>query len=34
MRSAIAAAGIDESGMAPYVKALATLADSKMIARV
>ncbi|MDI9897128.1 mycofactocin biosynthesis chaperone MftB [Rhodococcus sp. IEGM 1381] len=31
MRAAIAAAGITESGSAPYVKALATLADSKMI---
>ncbi|WP_072803354.1 mycofactocin biosynthesis chaperone MftB [Rhodococcoides yunnanense] len=34
MRSAIAAAGIDESGMALYVKALATLADSRMIHRL
>nr|WP_296765957.1 mycofactocin biosynthesis chaperone MftB [Rhodococcus sp. (in: high G+C Gram-positive bacteria)] len=34
MRSAIAAAGIDEAGMKPYVKALATLADSKMIAQL
>ncbi|MBY4275001.1 mycofactocin biosynthesis chaperone MftB [Rhodococcus fascians] len=31
MRSAIAAAGIDESASAPYVKAFAVLADSKMI---
>ncbi len=31
MRSAIEAAGITESGMAPYTKALAMLADSKMI---
>ncbi|RRQ28528.1 mycofactocin biosynthesis chaperone MftB [Rhodococcus sp. Eu-32] len=34
MRSAIEAAGIPESGRAPYVKALATLADSHMIATV
>ena len=34
MRSAIAAAGIDESKMAPYTKALATLADSKMITQL
>ncbi len=33
MRSAIAAAGITEAGSAAYVKALATLADSKMITR-
>ena len=33
MRSAIAAAGIADSGSAPYVKALATLAHSKMITR-
>ncbi|SNT41531.1 mycofactocin biosynthesis chaperone MftB [Rhodococcoides kyotonense] len=31
MRSALEAAGISESGQAPYVKALATLADSRMI---
>ena len=29
----IAAAGIDESASAPYVKALATLAESNMITR-
>nr|WP_314142315.1 mycofactocin biosynthesis chaperone MftB [uncultured Rhodococcus sp.] len=33
MRSAIAAAGIAESQSAPYVNALATLADSSMITR-
>ncbi|WP_415974000.1 mycofactocin biosynthesis chaperone MftB [Rhodococcus sp. 077-4] len=33
MRSAIAAAGITESASAPYVGALATLADSNMITR-
>ena len=33
MRSAIAAAGIDESASAPYVKALAMLAESTMISR-
>ncbi|MDZ7932130.1 MAG: mycofactocin biosynthesis chaperone MftB [Rhodococcus sp. (in: high G+C Gram-positive bacteria)] len=33
MRSAIAAAGIAEAASGPYVKALATLADSNMITR-
>ncbi|WP_415975080.1 mycofactocin biosynthesis chaperone MftB [Rhodococcus sp. 077-4] len=34
MRSAITAAGITESASASYVKAFATLADSKMIVTV
>ncbi|WP_322544756.1 mycofactocin biosynthesis chaperone MftB [Rhodococcoides fascians] len=34
MRSAIAAAGIPESGMTPYTKAFATLADSRMITKI
>ncbi|OZC92829.1 mycofactocin biosynthesis chaperone MftB [Rhodococcus sp. 06-418-1B] len=34
MRSAISAAGIDQSACAPYVRALATLADSKMITKL
>ena len=33
MRSAIAAAGVSEAQSAPYVEALAMLADSSMIAR-
>lgn len=33
MRSAIEAAGITEEQSAPYVKALATLADSSMLTR-
>ena len=34
MRAAIAAAGIPESGVAPYAKAFATLADSRMITKL
>ena len=34
MRAAIVAAGISESGMAPYIKAFATLADSRMIIKL
>jgi putative mycofactocin binding protein MftB len=34
MRTAIAAAGVPESGMAPYAKAFATLADSSMITKL